>query len=219
METKQGKKESKDILEQKKTDIPISSVKFADSWTFWENYESKSSELAYQDTNKQIFKWNDIISFFQFWNKYPGNSPKNIFYDGKNIKYFFKEKLRIISMNIFKEGIKPLWEDENNNGGKFLKLEYQIKNVSRIEEFFKAASLQWEKLALCAMGRSLPGAKFINGIRFVDKTNFKKGNQIMFRIEIWVSKKIEENILNKLKEVVGKNLGCENVIVQDIKVN
>ena len=219
METKQGKKESKDILEQKKTDIPISSVKFADSWTFWENYESKSSELAYQDTNKQIFKWNDIISFFQFWNKYPGNSPKNIFYDGKNIKYFFKEKLRIISMNIFKEGIKPLWEDENNNGGKFLKLDYQIKNVSRIEEFFKAASLQWEKLALCAMGRSLPGAKFINGIRFVDKTNFKKGNQIMFRIEIWVSKKIEENILNKLKEVVGKNLGCENVIVQDIKVN
>ena len=219
MESKQEKKTSKDILEQKKTDIPISSVKFADSWTFWENYESKSSELAYQDTNKQIFKWNDIISFFQFWNKYPGNSPKNIFYDGKNIKYFFKEKLRIISMNIFKEGIKPLWEDENNNGGKFLKLEYQIKNVSRIEEFFKAASLQWEKLALCAMGRSLPGAKFINGIRFVDKTNFKKGNQIMFRIEIWVSKKIEENILNKLKEVVGKNLGCENVIVQDIKVN
>ena len=219
MESKQEKKTSKDILEQKKTDIPISSVKFADSWTFWENYESKSSELAYQDTNKQIFKWNDIISFFQFWNKYPGNSPKNIFYDGKNIKYFFKEKLRIISMNIFKEGIKPLWEDENNNGGKFLKLEYQIKNVSRIEEFFKAASLQWEKLALCAMGRSLPGAKFINGIRFVDKTNFRKGNQIMFRIEIWVSKKIEENILNKLKEVVGKNLGCENVIVQDIKVN
>ena len=219
MESKQEKKTSKDILEQKKTDIPISSVKFADSWTFWENYESKSSELAYQDTNKQIFKWNDIISFFQFWNKYPGNSPKNIFYDGKNIKYFFKEKLRIISMNIFKEGIKPLWEDENNNGGKFLKLDYQIKNVSRIEEFFKAASLQWEKLALCAMGRSLPGAKFINGIRFVDKTNFKKGNQIMFRIEIWVSKKIEENILNKLKEVVGKNLGCENVIVQDIKVN
>ena len=219
MESKQEKKTSKDILEQKKTDIPISSVKSADSWIFWENYESKSSEHSYQDTNKQIFKWNDIISFFQFWNKYPGNSPKNIFYDGKNIKYFFKEKLRIISMNIFKEGIKPLWEDENNNGGKFLKLEYQIKNVSRIEEFFKAASLQWEKLALCAMGRSLPGAKFINGIRFVDKTNFKKGNQIMFRIEIWISKNIEENILNKLKEVVGKNLGCENVIVQDIKVN
>ena len=219
MESKQEKKTSKDILDQKKTDIPISSVKFADSWTFWENYESKSADLAYHETNKQIFKWNDIISFFQFWNKYPGNNPKNIFYDGKNIKYFFQEKLRIISMNIFKEGIKPLWEDENNNGGKYLQLEYQIKNPSRIEEFCKAASLQWEKLALCTMGRSLPGGKFINGIRFVDKTNFKKGNQIMFRIEIWVSKNIEENILNELKEIVGKNLGCEKVIVKDIKVN
>ena len=89
METKQGKKESKDILEQKKTDIPISSVKFADSWIFWENYESKSSEHSYQDTNKQIFKWNDIITFFQFWNKYPGNDIKNIFYDGNDVKFFF----------------------------------------------------------------------------------------------------------------------------------
>ena len=60
MESKQEKKTSKDILEQKKTDIPISSVKFADSWTFWENYESKSADLAYQETNKQIFLNNYI---------------------------------------------------------------------------------------------------------------------------------------------------------------
>jgi len=30
-------------------------------------------------------------------------------------------------MNIFQEGIKPLCEDEKNNGGKYFKLDYQIK--------------------------------------------------------------------------------------------
>ena len=38
--------------------------------------------------------------------------------------FFFKEKYRINSMNIFKEGIKPMWEDEQNKGGKYFQLDY-----------------------------------------------------------------------------------------------
>ena len=218
METKPIIKTKNDIITPKKQDIPLSSVQFSNTWAFWENYSGKSVQLKYEEANKQIFKWSDIITFFQFWNKYPGNNPKNVFYDGNSVKYFFKEQYRIVSMNIFKDGIKPLWEDEQNNGGKYLQLEYQIQKSSRMDEFCNAASFQWKKLALSTMGGALPGAEFINGIRFIDKTNFERGNKILFRIEIWISKKIDEKTLNELIEIIKKNLGCEKVIVKDIKL-
>ena len=97
-------KTSKDIISpEKKTDIPLNQVQFSKTWTFWETYTSKATKLEYSDSNKLIFKWKDIITFFQFWNKYPGKDIKNIFFDGNDIKYFFNEKYRIISMSIFQE--------------------------------------------------------------------------------------------------------------------
>ena len=120
MEENKKTKTSKDIiLPEKKNDILINSVKLSKTWSFWETYSSEKEKLSYNDSNKLIFKWNDIITFFQFWNKYPGNDIKNIFFDGNEVKYFFKERYRITSMNIFKEGISPMWEDENNKGGKY----------------------------------------------------------------------------------------------------
>ena len=199
---------------QIKTDIPVSTVKLSKTWVFWESYICKTIN-SYEDANKQIYKWNDIIAFFQFWNRYPGNDIKNIFYDGNNIKFFFNEKYRINSMNIFVDGIKPMWEDPQNKGGKFLKLEYQIKREN-MEEFCKSINLQWKKLALCTMGMSLPGAEYINGIRMIDKTDFERGKTIMFRIEIWVSKNMEQNTLEELKESLKKPFGFQNIIVKDI---
>ena len=208
-------KTSKDIITpEKKTDILLNSVQFSKSWTFWETYTSKTKKLDYADSKKLIFKWNDLITFFQFWNKYPGNDIKNVLFDGNNIKYFFNEKYRITSMNIFQEGIEPMWEDEQNKGGKYFQCDYQIK--SDLETFSQLANAHWKKLALCTMGGTIPNGEYINGIRFVDKTDFERGKIIMFRIEIWVKKGLEENKLNELKSFFSTHLGCENVIQKDI---
>ena len=209
-------KNSNEIVSPLKSDIPLSSVRFSKSWTFWESYISKSINLSYEEANKEIFKWSDIITFFQFWNKYPGNNIKNIFFDGNNIKYFFNENYRINSMNIFIDGIKPMWEDPKNKGGKCLQLEYKIQK-EKMDDFSIAANYQWKKLALCTMGISIPGADYINGIRFIDKTNFDKGNIIMFRIEIWVEKNIKNNVLEELIDFLKKNLGCEKIIIKKIE--
>ena len=216
MEATQITKNKKDIISpEKKSDIPFSSVKFSKTWTFWESYISKEIKLSYDQANKQIFQWNDIISFFQFWNKYPGKDIKNIFFDGYNVKLFFKEKYRINSMNIFQEGIKPMWEDEKNKGGKYYQLDYQVKK-ERIEEFAIPANNNWKKLALCVMGGSLPFADYINGIRFVDKTDFERGKIIMFRMEVWIAKNMENSKVDELKNYLSKALGCEKINVKDI---
>ena len=211
-------KTGKDIITPElKSEIPLNAVKFKKSWTFWETYVSKTEDLSYENSNKLIFKWNDLITFFQFWNKYPGRDIKNILYDGNNLKYFFKEKYRINTMNIFQEGIKPMWEDEQNKGGKYFQLDYKIKN-DEMDTFSELANVHWKKLALCTMGGSIPHADYINGIRFVDKTNFLRGKIIMFRIEVWVRKNMEENKLEELKKYLSENLGCQNVIPKDIAI-
>ena len=194
MEAKPIIKTEKDkITPEQKVDIPLSSVKFTKTWAFWESYTTKSkNEQSYVDANKQIFKWSDLITFFQFWNKYPGKDFRNIFFDGNNVKFFFEEKKRINSMNIFQEGIKPMWEDDKNKGGNYFQLDYQVQK-DRMEEFANLANKYWKKLALCVMGGTLPYSEYINGIRFVDKTDFGRGRIIMFRIEVWTNKDLEEN--------------------------
>ena len=209
-------KTGKDIITPEiKSEIPLNAVKFKKSWTFWETYVSKTNDLSFENSNKLIFKWDDLITFFQFWNKYPGRDIKNILFDGNNLKYFFKEKYRINAMNIFQEGIKPMWEDEQNKGGKYFQLDYKIKN-DEMDTFSELANVHWKKLALCTMGGSIPHADYINGIRFVDKTNFTRGKIIMFRIEVWVRKNMEEKKLEELKKYLSENLGCQNVISKNI---
>ena len=216
MEEKKTKTTKDIITPERKADIPLNSVQFSKTWTFWETYSSKTKKLTnYSDSNKLIFKWNDLITFFQFWKKYPGNDIKNILFDGNNLKYFFNEKYRVTSMNIFQEGIQPMWEDESNKGGKYFQCDYQIKKDD-MEDFSKLANIHWKKLALCTMGGSIPYADYINGIRFVDKTDFERGKIIMFRMEIWVKKGLDKNQLEELKKYFSKNLGCPKVVDKDI---
>ena len=216
MEVK-GKSKVDIISPEVKKDIPLSSVKFSKSWTFWESYIGKTVKLSYDESNKQIFKWDDLITFFQFWNKYPGRDIRNIFFDGNTLKFFFEEKYRINAMNIFQEGIKPMWEDEKNKGGLSFQLDYQVQK-DKMEGFAIPANFNWKKLALCTMGGSMPHAEFINGIRFVDKTDFDRGKIIMFRIEVWVSKELDENKLDELKIYLSKNYGCEKVTPKKIPI-
>ena len=213
---KKTQKTSKDILSPGKTSILLNNVIFSKTWAFWENYTSKTSKLSYSESNKKIFKWNDIITFFQFWNKYPGNDIKNIFFDGNNLKYFFEEKYRINSMNIFLDGVEPMWEDEKNKGGKYYQLDYRVPK-EKIDEFIEKSNYQWKKLALSLMGNDLPGAEFINGIRFIDKTDFERGKIIMFRIEVWDGKNVDEKIIEDIKNYLKENLGCEKINIFDIK--
>ena len=222
MESKSIVKTEKDkIIPEKKFDIPLSSVKFSKTWAFWESYTAKPKTekiTSYDEANKQIFKWSDLITFFQFWNKYPGKDFRNIFFDGNNVKFFFEKKYRINSMNIFQEGIKPMWEDEKNKGGYYYQLDFQVQK-DRIEEFATPANKYWKKLALCVMGGSLPYSEYINGIRFIDKTDFERGRIIMFRFEVWVNKDLKDNQkLEGLKQFLCKNYGCENINMKKISL-
>ena len=113
---------------------------------------------------KEIFTFDDIISFWQFWNKYPGRDTKNIFFNGEYITYFFKEKYRINAMILFVKGIIPEWEDTNNDKGKVLILEYEVK--TELDKFLILVNDSWIKLLIYLIGEQIPSSNYINGIRF-----------------------------------------------------
>ena len=116
-------------------------------------------------------------------------------------------------MNIFQDGIEPMWEDEQNKGGKYFQCDYQIK--SDLETFSQLANAHWKKLALCTMGGTIPNGEYINGIRFVDKTKLAYGyNKIMisFKYEIWTNSNMKEDELNELKNYCTKEFGCQGTI-------
>jgi hypothetical protein len=203
---------SKKIEESDK--IEKEKVKLNRCWSFWENYEIKSkSEKGYSDLIKEIYSFDDIISFWQFWNKYPGNDTKKIFYNGEYLTYFFKEKYRISAMNLFVKGIKPEWEDVKNKKGKIYVLEFEIKKD--LDLFLSRVSDLWVKLLILLIGEQIPFSNNINGIRFVDKTKLGKGT--IFKFEIWINSSMtDENEIDNLKSFLSKNFGTSGILIKNI---
>ena len=184
-------------------------------WSFWENYETKTrQEKDYTKLLKEIYSFKDLISFWQFWNKYPGSDTKNIFYNGDCIKYFFKEKYRIIAMNLFVKGIKPEWEDKKNKGGKVLILEYVINE--ELTQFLNLVNQEWTKLICYLIGETIPYSEHIHGIRLVDKTKFGKAKSIIFKFEVWTNSSLEENALDELKKFLENEFGYPNIEIRNI---
>ena len=68
---------------EKSDTIELEKVLLNRSWSFWENHESKnknkkksSPKVDYSETVKEIYTFDNIFSFWQFWNKYPGKKGR-----------------------------------------------------------------------------------------------------------------------------------------------
>ena len=206
----------KETIEESDT-IEKEEVLLKRSWSFWENYDlkDKKEKKDYSKLLKEIYTFNDIISFWQFWNKYPGSNTKNIFFNEENIKLFFKEKLRIIAMNLFESGIRPEWEDSKNKKGKVLTQEYLIE--TGLEQFLTEITEIWIKLICYLIGEIIPHCNNINGIRFVDKAKFGYYKNIIFRIEIWVNSQMNVQDVEELKKFLFDNFKFPGITVKELE--
>lgn len=83
-------------------------------------------------------------------------------------------------------------------------MQYTIKDDD-LETFLQMSQNYWLKLMMLLLGESIECSKYINGIRFIDKTQF--GRKIMYRFEVWVSKLIDLENLEKLKELLTQTFG------------
>lgn len=65
-------------------------------------------------------------------------------------------------MNLFEKDIKPKWEDERNNYGRTLTMQYEVPND--LDAFLKTIQTSWLKLMLMLIGESIQGSSYVSFI-------------------------------------------------------
>jgi translation initiation factor 4E len=62
---------------------------------------------------------------------------------------------------VFKKGVKPLWEDRQNEGGRLISIEHSIGNARKA----KIAD-RWIDVVLAVLGESMARSDLVNGVEF-----------------------------------------------------
>jgi len=92
----------------------------------------------------------------------------------------FNRLFVIDSLNLFREGIKPVWEDPVNQSGYDLRIELDVfsENKDQTEKTYKDL---WQNMVFSLIGEECDYSKDITGIRY----KVQPGKAIL-RIEVWI---------------------------------
>jgi translation initiation factor 4E len=150
---------------------------------------TKRKAETFKASINELATFNTVEKFWFYFQYVP--LPSSLFFTGLTNINDHQNK-QIEGLSIFRQGIKPTWEDvANKDGGEFF---FRFKsNKTYIFDFL------WEECILCLIGETLDSAKnFVCGIRIVDKSY--KARQPMYRFEVWFKDDTNDEMKNKLKE-------------------
>lgn len=150
-------------------------------WTLWEQITGDTAKGAsYSDATHKVASIKTVKDFWKYWNHLP--QPSELLQNKKFVRVADDgsgAQNVVDAIMIFRDGIKPEWEDKiNMHGGHF---QFQLKpttNPGQLDEY-------WNNLVLGLVGSTIDPTHMITGIRLVDKLNTSRGSSI--RIEVWFS--------------------------------
>mmetsp|Transcript_57857 Transcript_57857/g.161486 ORF Transcript_57857/g.161486 Transcript_57857/m.161486 type:complete len:235 (-) Transcript_57857:121-825(-) len=147
------------------------------TWTIWEQImQTNDAKTAqYSDATHKVASFATVKGFWRYWNHLP--QPSELL-DGKKFVREAGDTRNVVdALMMFREGIKPEWEDEKNaSGGHF---QFQLKPTlsgGTIDEY-------WNNIVLGMIGGTIEPAEMITGVRLVDKLN--QARNPFIRIEVW----------------------------------
>lgn len=177
--------------EMLKKDLPLRY-----SWAIWEQIMQSSDKSAqYSDATHKVSSFSSVQEFWKLWNHMP--QPSELL-EQRRIVREQPDGLHVIdAIMIFRDGIRPEWEDPlNANGGHF---QFQLKPSSgggQIDEF-------WNNLVLGIVGATIEPANMITGIRLVDKLSGPRAANVI-RLEIWFTNMEDNAAVSALKKHVER---------------
>lgn len=167
-------------------------MRLKDTWWLWE--QAAQSGGAYADTTKQTVSFKTAQEFWEVWNGVP--QPSELL-EGKR---FTREQssgapLFIDAIMIFKDGVKPEWEDPANANGGHFQVQLKIQTGGpQIDEY-------WNNVVLAMVGATLEPYGMITGARLVDKLSAGKGGAGAIRIELWYKRFDNQTTAQHMKDV------------------
>eukprot|EP00928_Gymnodinium_smaydae_P022652 TRINITY_DN1895_c0_g2_i1.p1 TRINITY_DN1895_c0_g2~~TRINITY_DN1895_c0_g2_i1.p1 ORF type:complete len:264 (-),score=50.50 TRINITY_DN1895_c0_g2_i1:53-742(-) len=146
-------------------------------WAIWEQImQSNEKGAAYSDATHKVATFSTVQGFWKLWNHMP--QPSELL-EQKRMVREQPDGLHVIdAVMIFRENIRPEWEDKMNlTGGHF---QFQLKpNVGggQVDEY-------WNNLVLGMIGATIEPANMITGLRLVDKLSGPRAANVI-RLEVW----------------------------------
>eukprot|EP00930_Biecheleria_cincta_P049777 TRINITY_DN34982_c0_g1_i1.p1 TRINITY_DN34982_c0_g1~~TRINITY_DN34982_c0_g1_i1.p1 ORF type:complete len:223 (-),score=38.24 TRINITY_DN34982_c0_g1_i1:305-973(-) len=175
-----------DILPEEDGDTQVALLQpmpLQDTWVLWEMRAGGS----YADSMKEVVAFKTAQEFWSIWNGVPQPS---ILLDSKRIiRAEGSTQTQIDAIMLFKQGIRPEWEDPLNAKGGHLQIQLKPSiGGAQIDEY-------WNNIVLGMIGATIAPSDMITGIRLVDK--LKAG---MLRIELWFTRYSDTDAVNTLKK-------------------
>lgn len=188
-------------------------------WVFWNQIVQKSEKAAdraansktkeeYSNATQQLSSFASVQDFWALWTHMP--QPSELLEQ----KRMSSGADTVDALMIFRENVRPEWEDElNATGGHF---QFQLKpsvGGGQIDEY-------WNNLVLGVIGSTIEPACMITGIRLVDKLSGPRAAGVI-RLEVWFSnyddtpavnalrRSVEQSLATRLDGSVGQVLKCE----------
>jgi len=165
-------------------------------WSIWEQImQSNEKGGAYSDATHKVAGFSTVQDFWKLWNHMP--QPSELL-EQKRMVREQPDGLHVIdAIMIFRENIRPEWEDKMNaQGGHF---QFQLKpNIGggQVDEY-------WNNLVLGMIGATIEPANMITGIRLVDKLSGPRAANVI-RLEVWFSNMEDNAQVQLLKKNVEK---------------
>lgn len=190
-------KESPDMVEYNKpSDDTLAELKRKDpklknTWVIWEMVQKKDKAKQKDDfeSGAAVASFSTVKGFWKHWNHLP--QPSELL-DGKKFVREDKEGKSVVEcLMLFREGVKPEWEDPlNANGGHFqLQLTHKVGS-SQIDEY-------WNNAVLGMVTGAIKPADMITGVRLVDKLALQNVARQHIRLEIWYTHSGNVDLLEK----------------------
>lgn len=168
-----------------------------DTWWLWEQAGAVTDGRGatnYNESTRKIVPFRSVQEFWAIWNGIP--QPSELL-DGKR---FTRQQANggvvpIDALMIFKEGVKPEWEDAANATGGHFQVQLKLTpstGPAQIDEF-------WNNVVLGMVGASLEPYDMITGVRLVDKLAAGKAAGHV-RIELWFRRMDDSSAVSALKK-------------------
>eukprot|EP00929_Paragymnodinium_shiwhaense_P061912 TRINITY_DN30922_c0_g2_i1.p2 TRINITY_DN30922_c0_g2~~TRINITY_DN30922_c0_g2_i1.p2 ORF type:complete len:233 (+),score=67.06 TRINITY_DN30922_c0_g2_i1:104-802(+) len=184
--------DAEDPEEVLKKDLPLRST-----WSIWEQImQTNDGKMAqYTDATHKVSNFSTVQEFWKLWNHMP--QPSELLEQKRMVREQPDGMHVIDAIMLFKEGIRPEWEDKANaNGGHF---QIQLKPSTgggQIDEY-------WNNLVLGMIGATIEPANMITGMRLVDKLSGPRAANVI-RIEVWFSSSEDSQAVATLRRNVEK---------------
>lgn len=187
--TTDNSEENEDML---KKDLPLRYT-----WSIWEQIMQSGDKgsAAYSDATHKVANFSTVQGFWKLWNHMP--QPSELL-EQKRMVREQPDGLHVIdAVMIFRENIRPEWEDKMNaTGGHF---QFQLKpNVGggQVDEY-------WNNLVLGMIGATIEPANMITGLRLVDKLAGPRAANVI-RLEIWFTNYDDTAAVQTLRKNIEK---------------